>query len=167
MTGNDSLLHPRVREALHKYGLQYEVLECDDSLADTAAFCAHYGFTLEQSANTILIANRREPTHMVACVVLADSRLDVNKKVSQLMQAKKISFATAEQTMEASDMQIGGVVVFGLPETMPIYVDARVLQQEKVIMGGGNRTSKTILDPQELKKLPNMVVVEGLALPKE
>jgi prolyl-tRNA editing enzyme YbaK/EbsC (Cys-tRNA(Pro) deacylase) len=167
MVENDSLLHDKVRAALHEHGLEYKVLQCDDHLADTAAFCEHYGFTPQQSANTILIANRRDPSKVVACVALADSRLDVNKKVSQLMQAKKISFATAEQTVEVSGMEIGGVVIFGLPENISVYVDARVMEQPKIVMGGGNRTSKTIVDPRELVKLPRVEVVEGLALAKQ
>jgi hypothetical protein len=34
-------------------------------------------------------------------------------------------------------------------------------------MGGGNRSSKILLDPRELLKLPNVQVIEGLAKPRE
>jgi hypothetical protein len=34
-------------------------------------------------------------------------------------------------------------------------------------MGGGNRISKLLLDPQELMKLPNVGVIDGLAKPRE
>ncbi len=34
------------------------------------------------------------------------------------------------------------------------------------MMGGGNRSSKLLLNPSELIKLPNVVVVEGLAKPR-
>jgi hypothetical protein len=33
-------------------------------------------------------------------------------------------------------------------------------------MGGGNRSSKLLLDPNELSKLPNVAVVQGLATPR-
>ena len=52
-------IESRVREVLEKTGIDYEVIECDPELADTAAFCAHYGYPLEQSANTILVASRK------------------------------------------------------------------------------------------------------------
>jgi len=48
---------------------------------------------------------------------------------------------------------------------MPIYVDAAVLEREAVVMGGGNRSSKLLLAPGELLKLPEVSVVEGLARP--
>jgi prolyl-tRNA editing enzyme YbaK/EbsC (Cys-tRNA(Pro) deacylase) len=40
------------------------------------------------------------------------------------------------------------------------------MEQEKVIMGGGNRSTKVLLDPKELLKLENVEVIEGLALAK-
>lgn len=158
-----SLIDTRVQDALQKYSLIYEELECDPSLADTAAFCEHYGFSLQQSANTIIVVSKSEPIQYAACLVLADSRLDVNKTVRKLMDVKKISFASAEQTIALTGMMIGGVVIFGLPEDLPIYVDSRVMEQEKIVLGGGNRSSKTLLNPKELRKLPNVQIIEGLA----
>jgi prolyl-tRNA editing enzyme YbaK/EbsC (Cys-tRNA(Pro) deacylase) len=165
-TTDASILHASVRNALESAGLAYEVLACDETLADTAAFCEHYGFTPQQSANTILVANRRHDSQVVACVVLANSKLDVNKTVASLMGTKKVSFAGAEQTRKISGMEIGGVTIFGLPESIPVYVDSRVLQQDRIVMGGGNRTSKVLLAPAELNKLPNARVIEGLGMPK-
>jgi prolyl-tRNA editing enzyme YbaK/EbsC (Cys-tRNA(Pro) deacylase) len=160
------LLDPLVQRALREYDITYAVLECDPELADTAAFCEHYGFTLEQSANTILVATRKvEPTRYVACVVLADSRLDVNKKVCELMGVKRASFAGGETTTELTGMMIGGVTAIGLSD-IPIYIDSRVMRQAKVVMGGGNRSSKVVLDPRQLTNLPNVQVIENLALPK-
>ena len=64
-------------------------------------------------------------------------------------------------------MEIGGVTPFGLPEHLPIYVDAAVMGQREVVTGGGNSSSKVVLDPLELKKVPNLEIVEGLAKSKE
>jgi prolyl-tRNA editing enzyme YbaK/EbsC (Cys-tRNA(Pro) deacylase) len=167
MPKNANILLPAVRNALEQAGMKYEVLVCRDDLADTAAFCEYYGYTPEQSANTILIANRRNDDHMVACLVLADSKLDVNKTVARLMDTKKISFASAEVTHQTSGMEIGGVTLFGLPRDMQIYIDSRVMLQPMVVMGGGNRTSKVLIAPDELQKLPNVHVIEGLGRQKE
>ena len=45
-----------VRSALEQLGVPFEVIDCDPDLADTAAFCAHYGYSLDDSANTITTA---------------------------------------------------------------------------------------------------------------
>jgi prolyl-tRNA editing enzyme YbaK/EbsC (Cys-tRNA(Pro) deacylase) len=159
-------LDPLVQQAVLSNDVAYEVLACDPDLADTAAFCAHYGFSIEQAANTILVASKKvaPPKHAV-CVVLGTTRLDVNKKVSELLAVKRLSFADQETTMHLTGMMIGGVTAFGIAD-LPIYVDSAVMEQARVVMGGGNRSSKLLLNPDELTKLPNVVVVEGLARPR-
>jgi prolyl-tRNA editing enzyme YbaK/EbsC (Cys-tRNA(Pro) deacylase) len=163
---SEPTLDPIVQRAMVTNDVAYEVLPCDPDLADTAAFCAHYGFALEQAANTIVVASKKvAPPRYAACVVLGTTRLDVNKKVSELLSVKRLSFADAETTMDLTGMMIGGVTAFGIGD-LPIYVDRAVMEQVRVVMGGGNRSSKLLLSPTELTKLPNVVVVEGLAKPK-
>lgn len=157
------LLDSRVRDALVRLGVVHQVLACDPDLADTAAFCAHFGFSLEQAANTILVASKKvDPVRYAVCVLLGTTRLDVNHKVSELLDVKRLSFADAEITMELTGMMIGGVTAFGI-EGLPIYVDAAVMEQAQVVMGGGNRSSKLLLAPGELLKLQTASVVDRLA----
>ena len=158
-----SLLHPLVRERLADAGVPFEVMECDPELADTAAFVAAYGVPAERSANTILVASKgAEPTY-VACVLLATTSLDVNSVVRREMGVRKASFARAEPTIEVTGMEIGGVTPFGLPESIPILVDSRVMLPEWIVLGGGNRSSKLRLSPQVLHEVPSLRVIEGMA----
>jgi prolyl-tRNA editing enzyme YbaK/EbsC (Cys-tRNA(Pro) deacylase) len=160
------ILLPIVQKTLDDHKMTYEVFECDPDFADTAAFCKEYGFSEDQSANTIILASRKvEPTKYAVFVVLATTKLDVNKTGSQLMGVRKVSFADGETTVKLTDMMIGGVTAIGIND-LPIYVDSIVMEQEKVIMGGGNRSTKLLLDPKELLKLKNVEVIEGLALAK-
>jgi prolyl-tRNA editing enzyme YbaK/EbsC (Cys-tRNA(Pro) deacylase) len=153
-----SLLDPRVRKSLDESGIQYEVLECAPELADTAEFCAHYGIEPTEACNAIVVALKTDPRRYVACLVRSDTRLDVNKRVSALVGVKRLSFASAEETKELTGQMIGGVSIAGLPADMPLYIDEKVMEQPRVIIGGGNRTSKARLAPQELLKLPNALV---------
>jgi prolyl-tRNA editing enzyme YbaK/EbsC (Cys-tRNA(Pro) deacylase) len=160
-------LHPAVAAALAAAGIDAEILACDPDLADTAAFCAHYGYAPSQAANTIVVAAKTDPVRYAACVALATTRLDVNKKVCAVMGVKKASFASADQTLALTGMMIGGVTVAGLPADLPVYIDAAVMTRDKVIVGGGNRSSKLLVAPAELRKLPGVQVIEGLAAPRE
>lgn len=160
---NDVILMPIVNETLIAHDIKHEVLACDPDMADTAAFCERYGFSIKQAANTILVASRKvEPVRYAVCVVLGSTRIDINKKVCQLMEVKRASFADAETTIRLTDMMIGGVTAIGI-KGLPIYVDKAVMDQDKVVMGGGNRSSKIIIDPKELTKLPEVQIIEGLA----
>ena len=139
------------------------VAEIDPSLADTAAFCEAYGYAPEDSANTIVVASKREPKRYVACVVLATTRLDVNGAVKRRLDAGKVSFASAEETAALTGMQLGGVTALALPGDLPLWVDAAVMARPRIILGGGSRSMKVHVDPEVLRKLPNVEVVEGLA----
>lgn len=160
-------LLPCVAVTLAQYAMTYTVLACAPELADTAVFCEHYHVLLEQAANTILVASRKVvPPRYAVCVVLGTTRLDVNQTVCALMGVKRASFADADTTMHRTGMLIGGVTAIGISD-LPIYVDSAVMRQPTVVLGGGNRSSKLLLDPRELLKLANVQVVEGLARPRE
>ena len=151
-----------LRASLDALGVSYEIFPCDPALADTAAFCEAYGFAPENSANTILVIGKSNPPKYAACVVLATTRLDVNRAVKQRLGARA-SFAPSEVTRELTGMEIGGVTVFGLPAEMPIWVDARVMECERIVLGGGSRSYKVLGSPEILRALPGVEIVEGLA----
>ena len=148
---------------LRDLGEPYELFPCDPALADTAAFCAAYGFAPEDSANTIVVVGKSDPPRFAACVTLAPYRLDVNRTVRDRLGTRKASLAPAEATATLTGMQIGGVTVFGLPAGLPIWVDARVMRRERIVLGGGSRSWKVIAAPAILRALPGVEVVEGLA----
>lgn len=153
----------RLVAELEPLGVEYELFACDPALADTAAFCEAYGFAPEDSANTILVIGKSDPPRFAACVVLAPNRLDVNRTVRERLGTRKASFARADSTREITGMEIGGVTVFGLAEDLPIWVDARVMGRERIVLGGGSRSWKVLAAPSILLALPRIEVVEGLA----
>ena len=163
LTDDTSIIEARVRDRLAALGVAHETLACDPDFADTAAFCARYGVPPGQSANTIIVAARKEAGRACACVVLATCRLDVNHAVCDLLGVRKASFAAADQTRELTGMMIGGVTPFGLPDDLPIYIDGHVMIQDTVVIGGGSRSVKIRLAPAGLLRMPGARVIDGLA----
>jgi prolyl-tRNA editing enzyme YbaK/EbsC (Cys-tRNA(Pro) deacylase) len=141
------------------------VVPCDPALADTAAFCEAYGYAMEDSANTIVVAGKADPPRYAACVLLATTRLDVNGTVRRRLGTRKASFAGADTTLALTGMALGGVTAVGLPGDVPLWVDAAVLGRERVVLGGGSRARKLLAPPALLLALPGVEVVEGLATP--
>ena len=149
---------------LDKLNLSYEVVPCDPDLADTAQFCEAYGYSMEDSANAIVVAGKADPTKFVMCLVLADTRLDVNKAVRKRLGVRKCSFASADQTKELTGMEIGGVTPFGSISPLELWIDSRVMGRERLIIGGGSRDRKLLVPPATLNGHPGAEVIEGLAL---
>ena len=156
-------IEQRVRDTLAGLGLPHEMVEIDPQYADTAAFCARYGYPMEQSANTIIVGSKKEPKRYCACVVRATRRVDVNHAVRKLLGVSRLSFADPEETRVLTGMMLGGVTVFALPSDLPIYVDDGLMPLPWIILGGGSRSLKVKITPEVFRVLPNTSVIPGLA----
>lgn len=140
------------------------VAEIDPALADTAAFCDRYGVALDESANCVVLAARREGVvTLVACVVLASARADVNGVVRRQLGARKASFAPMEVAVAETRMAHGGITPIGLPGDWPLLVDAAVARHPRVVVGSGKRCSKLVCAGTLLGALPGATVVADLA----
>jgi prolyl-tRNA editing enzyme YbaK/EbsC (Cys-tRNA(Pro) deacylase) len=156
----------KVNDALAAWGIGHEIIEIDPDYADTARFCEKYGYPPERSANTILVASRKGPPQYCACVVLASTQLDVNKRVRKLMGVRRASFASPEQTRDVTGMMIGGVTPFGLPGDIPIYVDEAIDGLDYVILGSGSRSTKVKMPGAEFAKVPGAEFMPELSVPR-
>ena len=154
----------RVHDTLSALDATFRVVDIDPAFTHTAAYCAHYGYPVEQSANAILVASKRPRGRNAVCVVLATTRLDVNRRVRGLLGVKKLSFASPDLTSELTGMETGGVTPFGLPDDLLVYVDARVVALDEILVGGGNRSTKIYVDPEVFGRMASVQVIEGLAI---
>lgn len=163
MRGVNDPIAERVRAAVAALGVPHEIVPCDPALADTADFCAAYGYSMEDSANTIVVAGKAEPAVFAACVVLGTTRLDVNSAVRKRLGVRKASFAGADDVRRITGMEIGGVTPFAL-DGLPLWIDRRVMGRARIVLGGGSRDCKVIGPPTLLTALAGAEVVDGLAL---
>jgi prolyl-tRNA editing enzyme YbaK/EbsC (Cys-tRNA(Pro) deacylase) len=140
------------------------VAEIDPDLADTAAFCEHYGVALTESANCVVITGRRDgEARYAACVILATTRADVNGLARRQLDVRKASFAPMADAVAQTGMEYGGITPVGLPDGWPVLVDAAVAATPSVVIGSGLRRSKLILPGAALGRLPAALVLDGLA----
>ncbi len=163
---DDADVERAVKDAAERTRVAYEIVPCDPAFADTAAFCEAYGYALEDSANCVVVVGKSEPVVYAACVLLATSRLDVNGTVRRRLGTRKASFAPPDDVVAATGMSIGGVTPLALPATMPLWVDARVMVRECIVLGGGSRNAKVLASPAILTAL-GAEVVPDLAKPAE
>ncbi len=164
LTDQSREIEAQVTKFLDGIGAKYEIIQIDPAFADTINFCEKYGFPIETSGNTIIVASKRGAKKHSASVVRADKRLDVNHKVCELMGIKRASFAKPEETMELTGMMIGGVTCLALPSEIPIYVDAALLEQPYVILGGGSRSTKIKAHPTVFENIQNATIIDDLTL---
>jgi prolyl-tRNA editing enzyme YbaK/EbsC (Cys-tRNA(Pro) deacylase) len=161
---DDAAIEDAVRRAAAATGTDHELVPCDPALADTAAFCEAYGYAMEDSANCVVVIGKAEPPRFAACVVLATTRLDVNGVVRRRLGTRKASFAPADDVVRATGMAIGGVTPLALPAELPLWVDAAVMERERIVLGAGSRNAKVLAPPAILVAL-GAEAVPNLARP--
>ncbi len=157
------LLAPPVARAAGALGDTVGVAEIDADLADTAAFCEHYGVSAADSANCVVVKGKRGGgIRFAACVVLATTRADVNGIVRRRLDVRSASFAPMDEAVALTGMEHGGITPIGLPGDWPILVDAAVAASPGVVVGAGIRGAKLFLPGAVLATLPGAEVIEGL-----
>lgn len=165
VTAHPDLVAPPVAAALP--GLAHPelvgVAPIDADLADTTAFCAHYGVEAADSANCVVVKGKRGgDVRFAACVVLATTRADVNGLVRRRLDVRSASFAPMDEAVALTGMEYGGITPIGLPPDWPILVDAAVAASPGVVVGAGIRGAKLFLPGAVLAALPGADVIEGL-----
>ena len=151
--------------ALDRLGLTdvVGVVEVDPELSDTALTQEAYDLPIRSLANCVVVAGRREGVERVAaCMVLADTRADVNTVVRKRIDVRKATFLAREEAVERTGMEHGGITPIGLPAEWPVLVDAAVAAAPVLVIGSGVRRSKLLLPGSVLAALPTAEVVDGL-----
>src|SRR5690606_10381915 len=137
--------------------------DTDPEKADTAAFCEAYDVPAEVSANCVVVAAKRGgETTLAAGVVLATTRLDVNKTVRKHLGARKASFAPMDTAVAETGMEYGGSAPVGRPASWPLLIDEAVGDTPYVLIGSGRRRGKLILPGAALAQLPGAKVLPDL-----
>jgi prolyl-tRNA editing enzyme YbaK/EbsC (Cys-tRNA(Pro) deacylase) len=153
------LLAAPTRDALG--GIPAYAAAIDPELADTAAFCAEYDVPMTASANCVIVLGKRAGEETYAAVlVLATDRADVNGVIRKHLGVRKISFAAQDDAVSSTGMEYGGITPIGLPADWPVLVDEAVVEAGPVVIGGGIRGSKVLIDGAELAKLPTATVLD-------
>jgi prolyl-tRNA editing enzyme YbaK/EbsC (Cys-tRNA(Pro) deacylase) len=165
---DDQLLAPPVAAAVRSVPTiqaAAHTVAIDPGLADTAALMAEYDLPAETSANCVIVLGKRngEP-RPAACVILANTRADVNGLVRRTIDTRKCSFAPQDWAVAQSGMEYGGITPVGLPAGWPILIDRAVTERPWVLIGSGLRRSKLAVPGASLADLPGAQVLEGLGL---
>ena len=100
-------------------------------------------------------------TSLFAAAVLSAPTADLKTTYASDTSYRIVRETTVD--MELTDMQIGGVTPFGLPADMPLWIDSRVMERDRILLGGGSRSCKVVGLPTMLTALPNSEVVVDLA----
>ncbi len=141
-----------------------QVAEIDPQYMGGKELCEHYGISPDEGANCVIVeAVKSETSEYVAIVVPVDYRANLNGIARKHLGARRVSLAPLDKVLEITGMEYGSITPFGLPDNWKKLIDARLLQKENIVVGGGKQISKLLLPTSVLRELPNVEAVENLS----
>ena len=139
-----------VKAYLSRWNRQDDILEFPVSSATVDLAAAALGVEPSRIAKTL--AFQREDGGLVV-VAAGHARIDNARFRAEFgMKARMLSF---ELTQEITGHAVGGVCPFGLPETVPVYLDVSLKEFTTVYPSGGSSNSAIELTIQELETYSN------------
>lgn len=166
-----STYHPTVNQILNLIktnNFWYQTFEHEPVTTSDEAAKIRHGYTLEQGAKAIIVSVKAKngdgqtgsrtgspgqhsaPNNYFAqFVVPGNAKID-SKKLTKLLNAKSIRFATAQEISDLTNgIKIGGIPPLGNLFNIPVYVDPTLLENEKIIFNAGDRSFSIALKTKD------------------
>jgi prolyl-tRNA editing enzyme YbaK/EbsC (Cys-tRNA(Pro) deacylase) len=157
------LLAAPTRAAIERAANPADILvaQIDPAAAASDSLIERYGVSPREGANCVIVqAVRGDVTRYAAILVQPGTRADLNGIVRKHLDARRVSFAPKDLTLEKTGMEYGSITPIGLPADWPVLIDAAIMHATRVIMGSGLVHSKLSMSPQTLIELTGGEVLE-------
>lgn len=139
---------------LDSLGLGYEMLSFQKSVRSVSEAVEVTGAPASQIVKSLVVVCGGK----LYCVILpGDKRLDL-ARLSKALGCGKARLARGEEVLRATGYSVGGVPPLG--HGLPVVLDAKVLENEVIIGGGGDDRHLVRIRTAELVRAANPLVLE-------
>ena len=123
----------------------------------TAVSARELGVDEHSIVKTLIMEDERKNP----LIVLMHGDLEVStKELARFLNVKTITPCDPDTAARHSGYLVGGTSPFGTRKTMPVYLEETILELPKIYINGGKRGYLVGLDPKDLVKLLNPVLVK-------
>jgi Cys-tRNA(Pro) deacylase len=95
------------------------------------------------------------------CVLMHGDRKVSTKELARQIGAKRVAPCKPEDAQRHSGYQVGGCSPFGLRKPMPIYLQATVMELERIYINGGKRGFLVSMPPSEIVRVTHPTLVDA------
>lgn len=93
-------------------------------------------------------------------VLMHGDRQVSTKELARSIGVKVITTCSAETADRQTGYQVGGTSPFGTRRQMPVYMEETILKLPRIYLNGGKRGYLVGIDPQDVKRLLEPVLVK-------
>ena len=113
-----------------------------------AVFAAEaIGFPLERTIKTLVTDTGA--SDCVLALMPGDRSLDM-KRLARACGVKRASMTDSATAERLTGYSVGGISPFGTRKRLPVFMDASLLQYERVAINGGRRGTLLVMSPDDI-----------------
>jgi len=121
----------------------------------------HASLFLKVSEHAVIKTLVMETESHQGCLVLMHGDSDVStKQLARILGTKRVSPCDVATAQKLTGYQVGGISPFATRRKLPVYVEGSIFSLERIYINGGKRGFLVEIDPEDLRKLPDMTEVE-------
>ena len=144
----------KIEDLLNQKNIGYKIANYPPGVKNAAEAAELIGLPREKIIKSLVFKSKGE---FMLLLLQSPKKVNVPKVNEEL--SLKISMASPEEIFEVTGYKIGAVTFFDLKTDLPVYIDAPVMECDKISVASGIRGIDIILDPKDLK-----TVAEGKIL---
>ena len=146
---NNALIE-KTKELVERIGLKGEFIIHDESGKTSGEAASALGVPPDKILKTLIMFAPKE-RKFIGTLLLGTDRLNINK-LTNLMQVRKLQFASPDQIKELTGFIIGGVPPVAVLSCDDACIDENVLKKDFVVGAGGDEHCGFKVNPNELVK---------------
>ena len=135
--------HPlvaKIIKILEENGFWFETFEHEPVRTSFEASKIRTGYNLEQGTKALIVKAYKNSGDYFAMLIVRGSDKFDEKKVKDLLNIKEFRFAQEKEVVELTGGVLpGGVPPFGNLFNLPVFVDEKVLANEKIVFNAGDK----------------------------
>jgi prolyl-tRNA editing enzyme YbaK/EbsC (Cys-tRNA(Pro) deacylase) len=157
--------HTRVHEYVQTQGLAARLIAPQTPMPTVPLAAVALGVAEGQIVKTIVFEVKKgfegKNGHgsVAVAIVTGDARVD-RAKVAAVLSLPTLKLASPETVAAVIGYEVGGVPPVAHVSSVPVVVDPRVLEHEKVYGGGGDDFHMLEIAPHDIVRLTNAVVAD-------
>ncbi len=132
--------------------VHYEHLEKGAEFAAKAT-----GFPLERTVKTLVVGLG---AHRHALVLLPGERQLDMRRLAQALSVKRAEMADAATAERLTGYHVGGISPFGTRQTLPVVMEASVMDMEEILINAGQRGVMLKMTPMDIHAALDCVVAD-------
>ena len=140
----------KVQDALHAQGMTLKVVELPDSTRTAMEAAQAVGCQVGQIVKSLIFKGKRSESPIM---VIASGANRVDEKKIEALIGEPLGKADAEFVRQKTGFVIGGVPPVGHSQPLATFIDADLLQYERVWAAAGTPHAVFQLDPADLARM--------------